>query len=89
MKTILELGFRECRGPVGNNRPQLFCAAPTAERESYCPSCRNKYYSGHGKDWRELADMIYALDRSVTKVHPGGTAYPIDANTPVDVKEAA
>jgi len=43
--TLLELGARQCRWPVGpeTGLHQLFCAAPTAEDASYCAR-----HNGHG-----------------------------------------
>lgn len=41
LKTLAERGLNECCWPVGAADPvrgQLFCAAPTAFRKSYCPA---------------------------------------------------
>jgi hypothetical protein len=46
-KPIWNLSSAECRWPVSPDDADLhlFCAAPTARGESYCPSCRPLAYS--------------------------------------------
>ena len=44
--TIMELGARTCRAPVGHavGRDQLFCGQTTDESQSYCTWCRSVLY---------------------------------------------
>ena len=51
-KTLLDLGYRECRAPVGQDplmgkgvfKARLFCAEPTEEGEPYCDHHASLFY---------------------------------------------
>jgi hypothetical protein len=80
MFTILELGPRECRGPLTAGPPHFFCGAPAAQGEPYCPECKARYHRGKSsKSLRALEAMIYGTDRSITLIgrarHTDGRGY--------------
>lgn len=69
MFSITELGPRECRGPLTGAPPHFFCGAPAGQGEPYCPDCKKRYHRGKSdKSLRALEAMIYATDRSITRI---------------------
>lgn len=91
MKPLADLGPNDCRYPVGDELPEqhalagklpharhLFCGAPG---RPYCATHRLKAYSGPGKPWQSLAEMIRHTEQSVTVVSDGyGETYPTEAS---------
>lgn len=69
MLTFEELGPAQCRYVVNDGPPFLFCAAGTDGRP-YCPDHDELCHDGQGVDWRHVAGMMKATERSI--VHPSG-----------------
>lgn len=83
-KAIVDLGRHECRYPLTNGKPHLFCAASTAltaagAPEPYCPTHKKLCHRGHGKDWQSLAEMMRLTEQTIRKAAPSE-----DLATPVD-----
>lgn len=67
MKRIHELQTGQCRYVLDDEAPFHCCAEPI-ERGSYCAEHAKRCFNGYGRDWRALADMIYAVEQTVVRV---------------------
>ena len=86
MKTLDELRRTDCRWPVGDDKPQRFCAEPAVTGKPYCDGhCAQAYRPAPklaDEDYRRLADALSQQrwkDRSRTHHAPHETTLDVVA----------
>lgn len=60
MKTLLDLDENDCRYPMNDGGPYLFCAGVKAEGSSYCEFHRALSFRGMREDLRDVEGPHYA-----------------------------
>jgi hypothetical protein len=78
-KNILTIRAGECRYPVTDEPPHLFCSDPT--EGIYCDYHSTLCHVGPGKDIAAVEEMIYGVDKSVSRRRP---VVDVPHNQPVD-----
>ena len=66
MPRLWKLDRDECRYPVTDEPPYIFCGRPTDGR-TYCAKHHEVCHVGHGKPWQGLAGMIEATEHTVVR----------------------
>ena len=65
---IHELHDGQCRFVLNDRKPFYCCGEPVRdETVSYCPEHAKRCLTGKGHNWRQIADMIYAVEQTITR----------------------
>lgn len=69
-KTILTIEDGQCRFPVTDAPPHLFCGEVTALDRVYCDHHHAICNTGFGKNVGDLESMIYSMEKTVARRRP-------------------